>query len=84
MMEQLRNTQESVVKHFPIDQSQVSRYLKNKIETMKDTADNYWKKLLRDQKGQSDLSSSNRRRVYQACASHYYKILTELQNLHVH
>ena len=49
MMEQLRNTQESVVKHFPIDQSQVSRYLKNKIQTMKDTADNYWKKLLRDQ-----------------------------------
>ena len=48
-MEQLRNTQESVVKHFPIDQSQVSRYLKNKIQTMKDTADNYWKKLLRDQ-----------------------------------
>ena len=49
MMEQLRNTQESVVKHFPIDQSQVSRYLKNKIQTTKDTADNYWKKLLRDQ-----------------------------------
>ena len=49
MMEQLRNTQESVVNHCPIDQSQVSRYLKNKIQTMKDTADNYWKKLLRDQ-----------------------------------
>ena len=49
MMEQLRNTQESVVKHFPIDQSQVSKYLKNKIQTMKDTADDYWKKLLRDQ-----------------------------------
>ena len=45
MMEQLGNTQESVVEHFRIDQSQVSRYLKNKIQIMKDEADDYRKKF---------------------------------------
>ena len=39
IMEQPNNTQESVGKHFQSNQSQVSKYLKNKIQIMKDAAD---------------------------------------------
>ena len=50
MMEQLDNSQESVAEHFRIDQSQVSRYLKNKIRILKDAADDYRKKLFKGRK----------------------------------
>ena len=50
MMEQLGNTQESVVEHFRIDQSQVSRYLRNKIQIMKDEANDYRKKIFEGRK----------------------------------
>ena len=46
MMEQLGNNQESAIELFRIDQSQASSYLKNKIETMKDAADDYHKKIV--------------------------------------
>ena len=49
-MEQPGSTQESVAEHFRIDQSQVSRYVKNKIEIMRDAADEYRKKLLKGRK----------------------------------
>ena len=39
MTEQPDNTKESVVKHLRIDQSQISRYLNNKIQITKDAAD---------------------------------------------
>ena len=38
-------TQESVATRFNIDQSQVSRYVKNKSQVMKDAADSYRKNL---------------------------------------
>ena len=50
MMEQPGNTHESVAEHFRIDQSQVSRYLKNKIQITKDAAGDYWKKLFKRRK----------------------------------
>ena len=43
-------TQESVATRFNIDQSQVSRYVKNKSQVMKDAADSYRKNLKKGRK----------------------------------
>ena len=50
MKQQPSNTQESVTEHLQIDQIQVSRYLKNKIQITKDTANDYRKKLFKGRK----------------------------------
>ena len=50
MMQQPSNTQESATEHLQIDQIQVSRCLKNKIQIKKDTADDCRKKLFKGRK----------------------------------